>query len=112
MDVGDDQEQAQHERHQNDPNTSASSYGIGMQNGNVQQAGLLTYPGPQLALEGGPLVSNGGYKSNTQVELLEDDSHPEVNPSLEFPCTPLVGNDDLLFPSTPDLLTPCTSPRP
>ncbi|KAK5974245.1 hypothetical protein GCK32_022583 [Trichostrongylus colubriformis] len=86
--------------------------GFGMQNGSAQQPGLLTYHhGPQLALEGGPLTTDT-YGRNPQVELVEEDSHAELNPRLEFPCTPLEGGDDLLFPSTPVLLTPCTSPRP
>ncbi|KAK6034200.1 vertebrate heat shock transcription factor [Cooperia oncophora] len=111
VDVDEDQEQAQSDGQQHEVNNVSSSYGgFGMPNGNAQQPGLLTYPGPQLALEGGPLTTDT-YRVNPQVELVEEDPHTEVNPRLEFPCTPLVG-DDLLFPSTPDLLTPCTSPRP
>ncbi|KAK6028903.1 HSF-type DNA-binding domain protein [Ostertagia ostertagi] len=112
VDVDEDQEQVQSDNQQHEVNAVNSSYGgYGMQNGNAQQPGLLTYPGPQLALEGGPLTTDT-YRRNPQVELVEEDSHAEVNPQLEFPCTPLVGADDLLFPSTPELLTPCTSPRP
>ncbi|XGW22689.1 hypothetical protein V3C99_005137 [Haemonchus contortus] len=113
VDVGEDQDQPQSDGQQHETNTVNSTYnGFGMQNGTAQQPGLLTYHlGPQLALEGGPLTTDT-YRGNPQVELVEEDTHADVNPRLEFPCTPLVEGDDLLFPSTPDLLTPCTSPRP
>ncbi|WKX91171.1 hypothetical protein Q1695_009758 [Nippostrongylus brasiliensis] len=111
VEIGDDQEQPANGRQTNDVNANMSAYnGFGMQNGSGHQPGLLTYPGPQLALEGGPLTTDN-FQTSSQVEPLDEEQHPEVNPTLEFPCTPLIGHDDLLFPSTPDLLTPCASPR-
>ncbi|EPB78990.1 HSF-type DNA-binding domain protein [Ancylostoma ceylanicum] len=115
VDTGEEQEQVQPAKppvENNTTNTSFGNYGVPFGTGQQQ---LTYHSSPQLALEGGPLTSTNSTapfnNGEPQVEPL-DETRPEVNPTLEFPDTPLIGGDDLLFPNTPVLLTPCTSPRP
>lgn len=115
VDTGEEQEQVQPAKPPVENNTTNSSFGnYGMPFGSGQQQ-LTYHSSPQLALEGGPLTSNNttaAFNNGEPPVDLSDETRPEVNPTLEFPDTPLIGGDDLLFPNTPVLLTPCTSPRP
>ncbi|CAJ0592520.1 unnamed protein product [Cylicocyclus nassatus] len=108
VDTGEEQEQVQPEKPELENNVN--NYGVPFNNGQQQ----LRYPGPRLALEGGPLTTTSNtstFNSSPQVEVL-DETHPETHSSLEFPDSSLMGGEDLLFPNTPVLLTPCSSPRP
>uniref|UniRef100_A0A158P9U9 HSF_DOMAIN domain-containing protein n=1 Tax=Angiostrongylus cantonensis TaxID=6313 RepID=A0A158P9U9_ANGCA len=108
----DELEDPQNENQQEVNKSGTATYGDyadRMLTGGGQQPGVLTYPSPRLALEGGPLIAVNSSPSKTQE--VENEIHPNVHPALEFDCSPLIGNEDLVFPSTPELLTPCTSPR-
>ncbi|VDM52301.1 unnamed protein product [Angiostrongylus costaricensis] len=110
--VDDELEDPQNENQQevNKSGTATySDYADRMLTGGGQQPGVLTYPSPRLALEGGPLIAVNSSPSKTQE--VENEIHPNLHPALEFDCSPLIGNEDLVFPSTPELLTPCASPR-
>ncbi|KAK6728528.1 hypothetical protein RB195_005892 [Necator americanus] len=115
VDTSEEQEQVQVAKQQVDNNATGSSfgnYGLPINSGHQQ---LTYHPGPQLALEGGPLTATKNatsFRNGDQQTELVDEKSPDVNPTLEFPDTPLIADEDLLFPKTPVLLTPCTSPRP
>lgn len=112
-DVDDEVEHLQNEKQQDVNKTSTTTFGDytdRMLIGGGQQPGVLTYPSPQLALEGGSLTAV--HSPPSKANEVRNKAHPDVNPSLEFQCSPLIGSEDLMFPSTPELLTPCSSPRP
>uniref|UniRef100_A0A1I7XGW0 HSF_DOMAIN domain-containing protein n=1 Tax=Heterorhabditis bacteriophora TaxID=37862 RepID=A0A1I7XGW0_HETBA len=63
-----------------------------------------------LALEEAPSSTGANTNNFSAHELDQITVENPMDPTLEFPITPTMGHVDL-FPTTPELLTPCTSPH-
>ncbi|KJH45343.1 HSF-type DNA-binding domain protein [Dictyocaulus viviparus] len=115
LDVADNLDHLNNEKHHDENKNGTSTYNDfndRISIGGGQQPGVLTYhASPQLALEGRPLVAITSADACAHVDT-EGETRSDISHSLEFQCTSLIEGEDLVFPSTPELLTPCTSPGP